>query len=137
MNEQTKNQCGSPSRDIFKRKHKDLNKSLWALDVDFVLIEKKPVPDIVAILDFKKNSSDTITFSEVIGYNAFLNRGLPVYIVSGDPDAGAFTIFRYEGGNHLKPTFKLRQVHSTKNWGEFEAWEKLLRAHKQKRWEAS
>jgi hypothetical protein len=122
---------------MFKRKHKDLSKNLWALDVDFVLIEKNPVPDIVAILDFKKNSSDTITFSEVIGYNAFLNRGLSVYIVSGDPDVGAFTIFRYEGGNHLKPTFKLHQVHATQNWGEFEAWEKLLRSHKQKRWGAS
>lgn len=135
MNEHTKQQCGSPSRDKFKRKHKDLNKNFWALDVDFVFIEKHPFPDIVAILDFKAGASDTITFSEVIGYNAFLNRGLPVYIVSGDPDAGAFTIYRWEGGNHLKPTSKLKHVHNTANWKEFEKWERMLRRYRKSRWE--
>lgn len=134
MKENTRNQCGSPSRDKFKRRHKDLNKDLWALDVDFVLVEKKPFPDIVAVLDFKAGASDSVTFSEVIGYNALINRGISVYIVSGDPECGAFTIFRYEGGNHTKPTCKLVHVKNTESWQEFEDWEKALRRFRQSRW---
>lgn len=134
MDERTKNQCGSPSRDKFKRKHKDLGKHLWARDVDFVLVEKHPFPDVVAIVDYKAGAHDSITFTEVIAYNAFLNRGIPVYIVSGDADVGAFSIFCYEGGNHVKPTWKLRTVHETKTWEEFEDWETRLRKFRQSRW---
>jgi hypothetical protein len=127
MNEATKQQSGSPSRDLFKRKHKDLNKHLWSCDVDFVFIEKHPSPDIVAVLDFKNGTGDDITFSEVIAYNAIIRRGIPVYIVTGDPELGAFTIFRYEGGHHVKPEYKLRNLCQTQNWQEFEDWEVRLR----------
>jgi len=63
MRECTKHQKGSPSRDLFKLKHKSLHKDLWSLDVDFVFVEKHPVPDIVAIVDFKNGAGDDITFS--------------------------------------------------------------------------
>jgi hypothetical protein len=132
MKESTRQQQGSPSRDLFKRKHKDLGRDLYALDIDFALIEKYPYPTIVAILDYKQ-SQDEITFSEVIAYNSLLERGIPIYIISGDADQGAFTILKYEGGNYKKPISRLRVVHQTENWQEFEKWERGLRLHMKER----
>ena len=132
MNEWTKNQKGSPSRDTFKRKHKDLSKLFWACDLDFVLIDKSPVPDIVAVLDYKQ-SDDDITFSEVIAYNALMSRGLPIYIVVGDAESGAFIIYHYRGGNHKKPRCEMAEVCRTINWDEFARWEKSLRERRLKR----
>lgn len=132
MKESTRQQKGSPSRDLFKRKHKDLGRDLYALDIDFALIEKNPYPTIVAILDYKQ-SSDEITFSEVIAYNSLIDRGLPVYIISGDAESGAFTIFKYEGGNYRKPISRLRAIHQTQDWSGFESWERSLRSHMKKR----
>lgn len=126
MNENTKQQKGSPSRDTFKRKHKDLDKTLWACDLDFVLVDKSPVPDIVAVLDYKQ-ADDNITFSEVIAYNALMGRGLPVYVVVGDAEVGAFIIYHYRGGNHKKPRCDMAEVCRTADWQEFADWEKTLR----------
>ena len=132
MNENTRNQTGSPSRDAFKRKHKDLAKYLYACDVDFVLIDKEPFPDITAILDYKATNDD-ITFSEVIAYNGLIKRGLPVYIVQGDVDSGQFVISRYLGGNHRRPIYQLKEICKTSSWKEFENWETRLRCDKKMR----
>jgi hypothetical protein len=126
MNEQTKNQKGSPSRDTFKRMHKELSKTFWACDLDFVLVDKLPVPDIVAVLDYKQ-SDDDITFSEVIAYNALMGRGLPVYVVVGDAEAGSFIIYHYRGGNHRKPRVDMQEVRRTENWQQFAEWEQSVR----------
>jgi hypothetical protein len=129
MRDATKNQVGSPNRDLFKRNHKNLHKDLWSLDIDFVFVEKYPQPDIIAILDYKANIGDDISFSEVIAYNAFIKRGIPVYIVIGEPDTGAFDIYRYNGGHHQRPDCRLEHKCSTKNWSEFEQWEQTIREH--------
>jgi len=126
MNEATKNQKGSPSRDEFKRRHKDLHKDMWATDLDFVLVEKQPFPDIVAALDYKV-VGDKLTFSEVIAYNALIRRGIPVFVVSGNAADGEFIIYEYIGGNHVKPRIECERVIETKSWDEFEAWERTLR----------
>ena len=133
MDENTKSQRGSPSRDLFKLKHKTLAANLWSLDIDFMFVEKLPYPDIVAAVDFKNGAGDSITFAEVIAYTALLNRGIPVYIVSGDPEVGAFSIFKYNGGCHKKPTTKLELLGTTVSWKEFEAWEQRLRKGRQGR----
>lgn len=133
MNEHTKKQCGSPSRDLFKLKHKALHKDLWAIDLDFVLVEKYPHPDIVAAIDFKKDTDDSITFAEVIAYNALLNRGISIYIVTGDADLGVFQIYKYNGGCHKKPSYSVTLIASVNDWVEFEVWEKSLRKFKRSR----
>jgi hypothetical protein len=129
MDEETKALQGSPSRDRFKQRHKELDPLLYASDVDFVLVIKDPKPGIVAALDYK-TYSDVIRFSEVIAYNAFKDAGIPVYIIQGsaDPD-GCFTILKYISGNHNPdpPVYELQEVCKTKNWQEFEKWEFELR----------
>jgi hypothetical protein len=127
MNDHTKKQCGSPSRDLFKLNHKKLHKDLWAIDLDFVLIEKYPYPDIVAAIDFKSSSADKVGFSEVIAYNALLNRGIPVFIVEGDAKSGVFEIYRYVGGCHKRPSPRLAHHASIEGWEAFGEWEKALR----------
>ena len=126
MKKSIRNLKGSESRDVFKRHHKDLSQALYACDLDFVLLAKEPVPDIVAAIDYKSDD-DEIRFSEVIAYNALVRRGIQVFIVQGDPETGAFQISRYEGGHHRKPRYTTTAVATTKNWNEFEAWEFALR----------
>jgi len=133
MDDNTKQQIGSPSRDIFKRKHKDISKELWACDLDFVLVEKYPFPDIVAALDYKRENDD-ISFSENIAYCALLRRGTPVYILIGDAEAGIFTIYKFMGGNHVKPRNELKELYKTKSWHDFENWEKEIRDRWRKRY---
>ena len=76
---------GSKSRDWFKWLHKQLlPKNSWALDIDLELVEKEPMPFIVARLDFKVGN-DRISFSEAIAYSTFIGMPhpyrIPVYIV--------------------------------------------------------
>jgi hypothetical protein len=132
MDETTKALKGSPNRDAFKQRHKELSKDLWACDIDFCLVEKYPFPDIVAAIDYKTDR-DSITFSEVIAYNSLVSRGIDVFIVQGDAEVGAFSISKYIGGNHQRPDFELRLCIAVKNWAEFEEWEKGLRLHKRTR----
>ena len=131
MDEDKRNLVGSRSRDLFKRRHKELDDTMYASDVDFVLVCKDPEPGIVAALDYKTHT-DVIRFTEVIAYNAFKGAGIPVYIVRGsaDPD-GCFTILEYVSGNHKPdpPVCELQEVCKTKNWQEFEKWELGLRGH--------
>lgn len=126
MDEHTKAQEGSPSRDRFKRLHKDLPRVFYASDLDFLLLEKEPFPDIVAVLDYKA-AGDAITFAETIAYNAMLRRGIPVFIVKGDAERGTFRIGEFVGGHHGKPRYEIRVVTETKSWKEFGEWERSLR----------
>lgn len=127
MKESKRTLQGSVKRDEFKRHHKDLSPSLYACDLDFVLLAKEPVPDIVAALDYKADN-DEIQFSEVIAYNALTRRGIQVFIVQGDSETGTFCISRYEGGHHREPRYKTTIVKTTSNWNEFEAWEFSIRS---------
>jgi hypothetical protein len=133
MDEGKKALKGSPSRDTFKRLHKDLDRSLWACDLDFVLVEKEPYPDIVAVLDYKQKN-DAITFTEVIAYNALSQRGIPVYVVQGDAETGVFEISKYQGGHHRVPRYELKEVYATKSWEDFGEWERLLREWSRQRY---
>lgn len=132
MDDITKNLIGSTKRDQFKRMHKEIGKEFWACDLDFVLVEKYPVPDIVAVLDYK--DGEEITFSEVISYNALLHRGINIYIVDGDAKTGVFKIQRYVGGHHGRPDFRLIPECETKSWDEFKTWEQKIRDTWRKRY---
>lgn len=131
MDDVTKSQKGSPTRDNFKHRHKQLCKQFYACDLDFVFVAKVPMPDIIAAIDYKA-SGDKITFSEVIAYNALIRRGIPVYVVAGDVETGAFRIWRYKGGHHGKPRYDVEPVANTSSWDEFETWERALRDEYQK-----
>lgn len=137
MREQTKQQKGSPSRDLFKRKHKDLSRKFYACDLDFVFVEKEPFPDIIAVIDYKKDTDDEITFAEVVAYNALMRRGITVYIVTGDAESGAFIIYRYEGGHHGKPRWMPKEVFRCDDWDGFAKWESSLREYHHERYRAS
>jgi hypothetical protein len=126
MDNHTRQQTGSPSRDQFKRLHKKLSRDLYGCDIDFVFVTKVPTPDIIAALDYKQDG-DGISFSEVIAYNSLVRRGIPVFIVTGEAAAGEFRIERYTGGHHGKPKFTLEHVCDIANWQEFEQWERSLR----------
>ena len=125
---------GSKSRDLFKFRHKLLDESLHATDIDFMLVCKDPEPGIVAVLDYKTHG-DKIRFSEVLAYNFFKVNGVLVFIVQGssDPD-GKFTIFEYESGDHRPepPDCNLREVCKTESWEDFEKWELRLRGEYRK-----
>lgn len=126
MNEFTRQQTGSPSRDKFKRKHKDLSRAFFACDIDFVFVQKTPMPDIVAAIDYKQ-SGDDVTFSESIAYNALVRRGIPVFIVIGNVDTGAFEIKEYIGGHHRIPVARYGSTVYVNSWDEFASWERQLR----------
>lgn len=133
MTEEVENLRGSDSRDEFKRRHKQLSRQFYASDLDFVLVEKHPYPDIVAALDYKRNS-DSISFAEVIAYNSLLKRGIPLFIIKGDELKGRFTICEYMGGHHGRPDCVLKAIRNTDSWVEFEAWESELRTKWTTRW---
>lgn len=117
---------GSPNRDEFKRRHKDICRDLWSCDIDFMFVEKSPVPDIVAAIDYKTDD-DKIQFSEVIAYNSLRRRGIPVFIIRGDSVSGKFDILRYDGGHHRQPRYTLTLVAKTEDWQGLERWELSLR----------
>ena len=128
MNDWKKNLQGSESRDIFKRKHKSINRLCYATDLDLVLVAKHP-PGVVAYLDYKK-LGDSVTFTEALLYNFFLTMS-PVYLVEGDdPEKGPFTIMRYFGGDWRPnpPDIETEIVAVISDWNEFETWELDLRA---------
>jgi hypothetical protein len=136
MREHTKRQCGSPSRDRFKRCHKEIGASFYALDLDLVLIEKYPAPGgIVAVIDYKNASGpddpyDQISFAEAVGYNDVLKMGIGVYLVYGrDPESFCFNIYRYLGGNPKPnpPVCDLRYWRTTTGKQDFADWERYVR----------
>ncbi|MBD3252010.1 hypothetical protein GF380_06215 [Candidatus Uhrbacteria bacterium] len=118
---------GSPSRDNFKHIHKRLNKRFYALDIDFVLVDKWPQPHIVAILDYKR-PGDTVTFAEVIAYNAFINAGIKVFVVESE-SLKTFNVYQYKGGDYKPhpPVVKLVKIRNGVDLAGFERWELKLR----------
>jgi hypothetical protein len=126
---------GSPKRDRFKQHHKRLSKEFYACDLDFVLVTKTPMPDVVAVLDYKANDAERVTFAEVIAYCALLRRGIPVYVVRGDVDLGAFEIERFMGGHHREPRAQFKPVARVLNWEQFGDWERRLRDDSEATWE--
>jgi len=128
MDDQKRALIGSPLRDKFKHAHKGLNKKMYMIDADCVLVSKYP-PGIIAYVDIKR-PKEPITFAEVIVYNTWANR-VPVYIVEVyNIDDGQFIIFRYIGGD-WRPnpcTVNLAHVADINDWQAFEQWELSIRA---------
>lgn len=124
---------GSPRRDVFKRRHKDLPGNLYGMDVDFCCIEKHP-NGIAAFLDFK-TPWESITFAEVIGYNALMSMA-PVYIIRApDPEQGPFQVFAYMAGNPGPdpPDVRLELRETCPNWPALGRWEAKMRGDYRKR----
>lgn len=119
---------GSPSRDVFKRCHKQkLDGKCYATDADLVLVGKNP-PGIIAYLDFKL-PADQVTFSEILAYNEWM-KSHPVYIIqSPDPERGPFDVFRYLGGNWRPnpPVCELEQIEWLLDWNGLQRFEDELR----------
>ena len=139
MNDYTKRQKGSPSRDKFKWLHKQIMPpQCWALNSDLELVEKSPVPFIVARLDFKLYG-DSISFTEAISYQQFVSElGIPVYIIIADRN------FKFDVVDHTKhrfdvwqmtsadyrpnpPTWKGHIVLKDATWDDLKNWEIQLR----------
>ena len=122
---------GSPLRDLFKALHKsELPRHMTGCDLDFVIVEKNP-DCIVAFMDVKR-PGETVTFAEVIGYNALL-RVAPLYLLftAGEEalTAGRFEVHRYLGGNRgpNPPTVKKELYARLGSWDDFRRWEQALR----------
>ena len=89
---------GSASRDNFKFWYKTppMPGRFYALDLDFILIEKNP-NRIVAFLDYKR-PGDRVSFSECIAYNVLLAIA-PVYIIEAEEVPKMTRILRFVGGD--------------------------------------
>jgi hypothetical protein len=127
MDEQKRNLQGSEKRDIFKRKHKECGGKLYSTDVDFVWVEKSP-PGIVAYVDYK-GSGESVTFTEAIVYNQWIET-TPVYIVkSKNPETGPFEVSAFEGADTKPdpPDTTLRHIITCADWQAFWEWETKLR----------
>lgn len=138
----TKAQKGSPSRDRFKYLHKQmLPKEAYALDVDLELVEKRPFPFVVARLDFKM-PGDTLTFTEALSYQHYLDvpapHNVPIYIVEANPvfkseeslpDEHRFTVYRLLEADYkpFPPTFKMKPIAKDLTWKGLSEWEMGLR----------
>ena len=127
MNDATRMLKGSKSRDEFKRKQKDLDKSFYCCDMDLLFINKNP-PAILAVIDYKQ-VSDLITFSEVIAYNHLRDMDLTVLIVQGDFETGEFVISEYIAGDWRPrpPVTQINCIAETFNWDEYEGWQRAFR----------
>jgi hypothetical protein len=127
MDKSKKELFSSPSRDEFKRFHKELPGDFYATDIDFCFVGKYP-QGIIAILDYKK-FGETVKFSEVIAYNELM-KSAPIYIVKGEnPAKGPFEIVRYLGGDPRPepPVIKTELIEKVSGWDEFGKWEENLR----------
>lgn len=74
---------GSPTRDAFKKWHKEFGpKNAYGTDLDFTLIEFDSSKPIRAILDYK-TSSDRVTRTEKKAYDHFVEKTeIPVYLIT-------------------------------------------------------
>lgn len=127
MDSRKRNLRGSEKRDIFKQKHKTLNREFYATDADFCLVSKVP-PGTVAYFDYK-GSGEGVTFSEAIQYNEWMKTA-PVFIVEGkDPENGPFTVRRYLGANWRPnpPDVNYGDPIILKDWPAFGKWELSIR----------
>lgn len=155
MRQSTKRQRGSKSRDFFKYLHKQLlDETSWALDCDLMLVDKIPVPFIVALFDIK-TVRDRISFTEAIAYQQFISRPqpyrIPVYFIYANQalksDAEDESLSSVDSINKAKlehrftvtelvyadhrpnpPISEERVIVENVNWQGLAAWETQLRA---------
>lgn len=134
MSDRRREVMGSPTRDLFKQLHKQrLPSYMFACDVDLRWVEKNPY-GVVAELDVKVGGRDTVTFTEVIGYNDDIRVGRKVFIVqAADQEALAayrFTVRQYLGGNPGPNPVVVRygEPFLIDGFEEFAAWEARERA---------
>lgn len=138
-------QEGSPTRDRFKLLHKrKLPRDCYALNSDLELVDKYPVPGIVARLDFKC-LNDSISFTEGIAYNHYVSMGIPVYLVEAqhqsweftdmDPDVQRFCVYQYIEANWKPdpPIVTKVLVAADLSWADLSNWEKRLRRERRHR----
>lgn len=135
---------GSESNDLFKFLHKGMNKKLWAVDADLELIEKEPVPFVVARLDLKMKHSDPLTFTEAISYGYLIGlpepNQIPVYIITPTceftqdipKEQHSLRVEKITGAHFLQPSFRKTVFCENLTWKEFEQWEIDLRAYRKK-----
>ena len=147
MNAATKTQRGSPSRDRFKQLHKELfSVSSWACDADLELVEKKPIPFIVARLDFKL-CTDSVSFSEAIAYQHLLSAPLPwfvpVYVIEAAlnfkdedslPEEHLFNVYQVLDLDYEPdpPTYTKNYELKNATWKDLQSWEWQLRFTRQR-----
>jgi hypothetical protein len=150
MDDRTKNLKGSESRDQFKQLHKtELYSNFYATDIDLGLVEKHPVPFIVACCDFKRHG-DLITFAEVIAYNQLVNAPppwrIPVYIIEAttsfvneESEYHKFNIYEYIQGDPYPdpPVVTKRLLKESLSWDELKEWEWTLRMTRRKEFMAA
>jgi hypothetical protein len=119
MNDATRMLVGSQSRDDFKRRHKDLDCTFYACDLDLCWVSKNP-PSILAVLDYKKDG-DRITFSEVVAYCDLIEQDVKVLIVQGDCETGQFCIQQFVAGDYrpYPPKVELAYMADTESWEDF------------------
>jgi hypothetical protein len=131
---------GSDSRDLFKYLHKNLlSEKFYALDSDLELIEKEPVPFIVARLDFKLQG-DLVSFTEAIAYNWLVEvpqpYRIPVYLIVAErlfqyrkPEDHRFTIYEFKHADWRRdpPFVEKNLLLENITWQELGLWEAQLR----------
>jgi len=123
MDENVKELQGSPTRDIFKRKHKNGDRKFYACDIDFCLVNSSR---IIAFLD-TKGKYDKVTWSESIAYKDLLKIA-PVYIIyvgDGILCEGPFSIYKYIDG--YKESTRQTMIAVRENWNELFEWERSIR----------
>jgi len=124
---------GSEKRDTFKQSHKSLHPSFYACDIDFCLVSKYP-PGIVALFDYK-DFNDSVTFSEALAYNKFMEIA-PVYVIqASNPETGPFILRRYCGANWKPepPDVKYGPPLRLADWPAVGLWQRELRIEYRKR----
>jgi len=142
MDDDKKDLEGSRNRDRFKQLHKtEIDGRFYALDIDFALVSKNKVygdalPMIVAIVDFKMPGDDP-TFTEVLAYNQFKEKDIPVYFIEAlnkpfadlDPEKHRFRIKEYLDGDWRPKYVPTNEnvVAETVGWDGLEKWERELR----------
>ena len=120
MDENKRNLIGSPKRDKFKRRHKDIDKSFYGADADFCLVSFSP-RGVVGYIDYK-GSGEGVTRTEEVLYDEWMETK-PVFIIEGvDPETGPFKVWRYLGSDK-----ELEYVTFVADWSGLEAWERGLR----------
>jgi hypothetical protein len=117
----------------------------WACDSDLELVTKKPIPFVVARLDFKL-AGDGITFAEAIAYQHYLNAPVPyhvpIYIVEATTpftddaiptDTHRFNVTKIESLDYRPepPTYIGQRILTDATWKDLYQWEELLRRKRQ------
>jgi len=115
---------GSPTLDCFKHRHKTIDLPLYASDIDLLLIDFEPHPQILACLDYK-TKWDSITRTECIVYDNFIRMNIPVFIVQGDSVTGKFEIKQMHSADLQNA--RLTTVARTNCYEQYGKWEMSLR----------